>query len=95
MDMLRSNKQEKKLSLNVYMYVVKVRMSAKIRWECWRRKTYGCNGSVYTDMNDENPDKRNEHYHPPVNRDIKFGKSKDILKVMVKTSTVKPSSIIS
>ena len=78
--MLRSNKQGKKLSLNVYMNVVKVRLSTKIRWEYWRRKTYGCNGSVYIDMNDENPDIRNEHNHPPENRDIKIGKANYILK---------------
>ena len=44
------------------------------------KETFSCNGSVYTDMNDENPDIRNEHNHPLDNRDLKIGKAKDILK---------------
>ena len=95
MEILRTNKRGKKLSLNGYMYVVKIRLSTKIRWECWRRKIYGCKGSVYTDLQDENPDIKNEHNHPPETTGVKIVKAKNTLKDMARTSSVKPSNIIS
>ena len=55
MEVLKSNKNAKKLSLDGYMYIVKIRLPAKIRWECWRRRNEGCQGSLITDINDENP----------------------------------------
>ena len=53
MKVLKSNKKGKKLSLDGYMYVVKVNLPTKRRWECWRRRNEGCQGSIITDLNDK------------------------------------------
>ena len=95
MEVLKSNKKGKKLSLDGFMYVVKVNLPTKRRWECWRRRNEGCQGSLITDLNDENPIKKNEHSHPQETTGIKIVKAKNKMKEKAKQSSEKPANILS
>ena len=95
MEVLKSNKNAKKLSLDGYMYIVKICLPTKIRWESWRRRNEGCQGSLITDINDENPIVKKEHNHATEPTSIKIVKAKNRIKEKAKQTAHKPANIVS
>ena len=77
MDVQLSNKSGKKLCLDGFMYVVKVKLQTKIRWECWKQRNWGCPGSITTDQNEENPLNFKDHNHHQELAGIKIVKARN------------------
>ena len=95
MEIVHSNKKGKKLCLDGFMYVIKVNLQTKKRWECWRRRNQGCPGSLITDVNDENPIIGKEHTHQPEVTGIKLVKAKNRMKERATQSSEKPANLLS
>ena len=95
MEILKTNKKGNKLCLDGFMYVVKVQLPVKIRWECWKRKGYGCPGTLTTDLKQQNPMIGKEHNHGEENTGIKIVKAKNQMKEKAKSSSEKPANIVS
>ena len=95
MEILKSNKNRNKLHLDGFMYMKKERRATYIRWECWRRKTYGCPGSLNTNLNEENPIVGKEHTHGVETTGVKVVKAKNAMKTKAKESSEKPANIVS
>ena len=95
MEIVNSNKKGKKLCLDGFMYIVKIKLQTKKRWECWRRRTQGCPGSLITDVNDENPIVGKEHNHQQEVTGIKLVKAKNNMKEIATQSSEKPGNVLS
>ena len=95
MEIVNSNKKGKKLCLDGFMYIVKIKLQSKKRWECWRRRTQGCPGSLITDVNDENPIVGKDHNHQQEFTGIKLIKAKNNMKERATQSSDKPANVLS
>ena len=95
MEIIKTNKGKKKLCLDGFIYVQKRTTGEHVHWECWRRRSRRCPGSLMTNLNDEIPVPKGDHTHMPERTQINITKAKNKMKEVAKIGRDKPANILS
>ncbi len=88
MEIVKTNKGGNKICFNGHMYVIKHLGKNKITWRCMKASSLKCTGTMYTELQHDNPVEKNAHNHLPDPEEIKVTKCIQKMKDQVTSSSM-------
>jgi len=94
MEIIKSNKGQRKLLYEGYAYTKKSQNKSSIRWGCTKRIGFDCRGTVTTDLLVTVPKSTTEHTHDPDRFFTQALKLRSNIKDSAQTNRGKPGQIV-
>lgn len=94
MELITSNKGQRKLCFEGFMYTRHKEVATGFRWRCVKRAT-GCKGSVITVEGTDDIAMSSDHDHPPSSPSINVAKTRLRMKTTALISSENPAKIVS